>query len=123
MFRSRWRKIFRDVWARKGRTAMASAAIFVGVLGVVTLTSMGDLLISQLKQDLKEEELPMQAAFVSAPGGAQLDNASYLEALAAFPGVTLVEGRAVRQLSWKLPGEAKFDSLVKTPRPPGAMGG
>ena len=36
MLRSRWRKIFRDVWARKGRTAMASAAIFVGVLGVVT---------------------------------------------------------------------------------------
>ena len=109
MFRSRWRKIFRDAWARKGRTAMASAAIFVGVLGVVTLTSMGDLLLSQLKQDIKEEELPMQAAFVSAPGGAQLDNASYLEALDAFPGVTLVEGRAVRPLSWKLPGEAKFE--------------
>ena len=92
---------------------MASAAIFVGVLGVVTLTSMGDLLISQLKQDLKEEELPMQTAFVSAPGGAQLDNASYLEALEAFPGVTLVEGRAVRPLSWKLPGDAKFeDGLI-----------
>ena len=67
MFRSRGRKIFRDVWARKGRTAMASAAIFVGVLGVVTLTSMGDLLVSQLEGDLKEEELPMQAVFVSAP--------------------------------------------------------
>ena len=109
MFRSRWRKIFRDVWARKGRTAMASAAIFVGVLGVVTLTSMGDLLISQLKQDLKEAELPMQSVFVSAPSGAQLDNASYLEALVAFPGVRLVEGRAVRPLSWKLPGKTKFE--------------
>ncbi len=52
MFRSRWRKIFRDVWARKSRTVMASAAIFVGVLGVVTLTSLGDLLISLLKQVL-----------------------------------------------------------------------
>ena len=59
MFRSRWRKVFREVWARKSRTATASAAIFVGVLGVVTLTSMGDLLVSQLKQDLKEQELPM----------------------------------------------------------------
>ena len=57
MFRSRWRKIFRDVWARKTRTAMASAAIFIGVLGVVALTSMGDLLLSQLKGDIKEEEL------------------------------------------------------------------
>ena len=108
MFRSRWRKIFREVWARKSRTVMASAAIFVGVLGVVTLTSMGDLLLTQLKGGLKEEELPMQAVFVSAPGGAQLDNASYLEALNAFPGVTLVEGRAVRPLSWRLPNETKF---------------
>ena len=109
MFRSRWRKIFRDVWARKGRTAMASAAIFVGVLGVVTLTSMGDLLVSQMKQDIKEDELPMQAVFVSAPSGAQLDNASYLKALDAFPGVTRIEGRAIRPLSWKLPGVAKFE--------------
>jgi ABC-type lipoprotein release transport system permease subunit len=109
MFRSRWRKIFRDVWGRKGRTAMASAAIFVGVLGVVTLTSMGDLLVSQLKGDIKEKELPMQAVFVSAPSGAQLDNASFLEALEDFPGVTRVEGRAVRPLSWKLPGKTKFE--------------
>lgn len=108
MFRSRSRKIFRDVWARKGRTAMASAAIFVGVLGVVTLTSMGDLLTSQLKGDLKEEELPMQAVFVSAPSGAQLDNVSFLDALEDFPGVTRVEGRAVRPLSWKLPSKTKF---------------
>jgi putative ABC transport system permease protein len=88
---------------------MASTAIFVGVLGVVTLWSSGDLLVSQLKQDLKEEELAMQAVFVSAPSGAQLDNANYLEALEAFPGVTLVEGRAVRPLSWKLPGDARFE--------------
>ena len=109
MFRSRWRKIFRDVWARKSRTAMASAAILIGVLGVVTLSSMGDLLVSQLEGDLKEEELPMQAVFVSAPSGAQLDNASFLNALEDFPAVTRVEGRAVRPLSWKLPGETKFE--------------
>ena len=108
MFRSRWRKIFREVWARKSRTIMASAAIFVGVLGVVALTSMGDLLVSQLNEDLKEEELPMQQAFVSAPSGAQLDNAGFLETLDAFPGVTRVEGRAVRALAWKLPSETKF---------------
>lgn len=109
MFRSRWRKIFRDVWARKSRTAMASIAIFVGVLGVVTLWSSGDLLITQLKEDLKEEELAMQAVFVSAPGGVEIDNASYLKSLEAFDGVTLVEGRATRPLFWKLPGDAKFE--------------
>jgi putative ABC transport system permease protein len=109
MFRSRWRKILRDVWARKSRSAMAATAIFVGVLGVVTLLSAGDLLTSQLKQDLREEDLPMQAVFVSAPGGADLDNAAYLDALGESPGVTRVEGRAVRPLAWKLPGDAEFD--------------
>ena len=69
---------------------------------------MGDLLVSQLNEDLKEEELPMQQAFVSAPSGAELDNAGFLEALNAFPGVTLVEGRAVRPVSWKLPGAVRF---------------
>jgi len=57
---------------------------------------------------VKEEELPMQAVFVSAPSGAQLDNVSFLDALEDFPGVTRVEGRAVRPLSWKLPSETKF---------------
>ena len=109
MFGSRWRKISRDIRARKGRTVMTSAAIFVGVLGVVSLTSMGDLLVSQLKGDIKEAELPMQAVFVSAPSGAQLDNASYLATLEDFAGVTRVEGRAVRPLSWKLPNDAKFE--------------
>jgi putative ABC transport system permease protein len=109
MLRARWRKILRDVWARKSRAAMASAAIFVGVLGVVTLWSAGDLLTSQLRQDLRADDLPMQAVFVSAPGGADLDNAAYLEALAAVPGVTRVEGRAVRPLAWKPPGAAEFD--------------
>jgi putative ABC transport system permease protein len=109
MFGSRWRKISRDVWTRKGRTAMVSIAIFVGVLGVVTLWSSGDLLVSQLDKDLKEDQLPMQQAFVSAPGGVQLDNAEALRRLEAFPGVTRVEGRAVRPLLWKLPGDTEYE--------------
>jgi putative ABC transport system permease protein len=87
---------------------MASSAIFVGVLGVVTLLSAGDLLTRQLKQDLRQEDLAMQAVFVSAPGGSELDNGAYLRALEDVPGVTHVEGRAVHPLSWKLPGDAEF---------------
>jgi putative ABC transport system permease protein len=109
MIGSRLRKIFRDVWARKGRALMASSAIFVGVLGVVTLLSAGDLLTSQLKQDLRQEDLAMQAVFVSAPGGSELDNEAYLRALEEVPGVTRVEGRAVQPLAWKLPGDDEFE--------------
>jgi ABC-type lipoprotein release transport system permease subunit len=113
MIGSRLRKIFRDVWARRSRALMASAAIFVGVLGVVTLLSAGDLLTSQLKRDLRQEDLAMQAVFVSAPGGSELDNGAYLRALEEVPGVTRVEGRAVQPLSWKLPGEDDFaDAFV-----------
>ena len=68
MFKSRARKIFRDVWGRKGRTAMASIAIFVGVLGAVVLVSSGDLIVSQLGKDLREEEMAMQQIFVCSSG-------------------------------------------------------
>ena len=98
MLKSRGRKIFRDVWSRKGRTAMASLAIFFGVLGVVILVSVGDLMVSQLKADLKQDELAMQQIFVTLPGGVEPDNAAALEALRALPGVTNVEGRAVAPL-------------------------
>ena len=94
MFGSRGRKIFRDVWARKSRTAMASIAIFIGVLGVVTLVSSNDLVISQLDKDLKEDEMAMQQVFVSVPSGAEVDNAAYIEMLEEQPGVDVVEGRA-----------------------------
>ena len=54
MFRTRARKIVRDVIARKGRTALVSAAIFIGVTGTIALFSMRNILIGQLKEDIKE---------------------------------------------------------------------
>ena len=77
MFRSRARKIFRDIWGRKGRTALAATSIFIGVLGVVMLISMGDLYISQLQEDIQEEELAMLDLPVTVPGEMEVDNAGY----------------------------------------------
>jgi putative ABC transport system permease protein len=110
MYNSRARKVLRDVWARKGRTAMASIAIFVGVLGVVVLVSVGDLMVSQLKKDLLEPELAMQQVFVTLPGGSEPDNAAALETLGALPGVTNVEGRAVAPVPCKRPDGQGFDN-------------
>ena len=67
MFRSRTRKILRDIWARKGRTLLVSIAIFIGVLGVVTLISSGDLMLRQLHKDLQPDKLGMIRAFVTVP--------------------------------------------------------
>ncbi len=110
MFRTRGRKIIRDLWVRKGRTALAATSIFIGVVGVVILISVSDLLIRQLEQDLQEEELAMMQVFLTVPGGTELDNDAYLEQLGALPGVARVEGRATYPLFWKQPGDVRFEN-------------
>lgn len=108
MIRTRTRKVLRDIWARKVRTLLVSASIFVGVFGVVTLFSTGELLISQLEKDIQAERLAMIRTVVSVPAGAQVDNAAVLATLRAQPGVATVEGRAVYFSQWRLPGDDRF---------------
>jgi putative ABC transport system permease protein len=92
MIRTRGRKILGDVFERKGRTLLVSAAIFIGVLGTIALFSMSDIIISQLREDIKEDELSMLSVFLSVNVGEQLDNQLYLEQLGELPGVTEVIG-------------------------------
>jgi len=92
MIGSRIRKIFRDVWARKGRTLLVSTAIFIGVTGTIALFSMSDILVSQLREDIKEDELAMIQVSMYTDPSAQLDNAAYLRLLADYPGVTAIQG-------------------------------
>ena len=87
MFKSRGRKIFRDIWGRKARTAMASVSVFIGVLGVVALMSIGDLVTRQLREDKKEHEYPMLEVSLALPGKPETDNAAYIETLETLPGV------------------------------------
>ena len=115
MYRSHARKIIRDIWSRKGRTLLVSIAIFIGVLGVVTLISAGDLMLRQLQKDLQQDKLAMLRAFVTVPKGIDLDNASYLQTLAELPGVTEVQGNVISPISWKLPGEVEFsDGVIRS---------
>lgn len=91
MIRTRVRKILRDVWARKGRTILVSTAIFIGVTGTIALYSMSDILIGQLKEDIKEDELSMAQIAVVPKEGRQPDDLAYLRRLSAYPGVTEVQ--------------------------------
>ena len=112
MFGSRIIKIWRDVWSRKIRTLLVSSSIFIGVFGVVTLFSTGEILINQLNEDLDQDRLAMIRMRVTVSAGAQVDNAAYLETLnapAVLPGSETVEGRAVYPLFWRLPGEDRFE--------------
>ncbi|WP_119070430.1 FtsX-like permease family protein [Aggregatilinea lenta] len=112
MNRSTFRKIWGDLWTRKSRTILVSVSIFIGVLGVVTLITAGDLLVRQLKADVKESELPMLSANVVVPpseGDVTLDDTAYLEALdEAFPDVMAIEGSSNNPFYWKLPDEGRF---------------
>lgn len=90
--RTRGRKILRDVMARKGRTALVALAIFIGVAGTITLFSLSDIIVGQLRQDIKEDELSMLDAFVTINAGTLPDNDTYLAELSAIPGVTDVQG-------------------------------
>lgn len=91
MIKTRTRKILRDVWARKGRTLLVSMAIFIGVTGTIALFSMSDVLISRLKEDIKEDELMMLQVSVSPKEGVQADNVAYMQYLNNLPGVTEVQ--------------------------------
>lgn len=103
IIRTRVRKIFRDVLARKGRTALVSTAIFIGVIGTIALFSMSDILITQLETDIKQDELAMLQVSVSAEEGAQLDNAAYMRMLEDYPGVTdVVAGIEERPIYFKV---------------------
>ena len=113
MHDSIWRKIVGDIRTRKGRTALVSISIFIGVLGVVTLITAGDLLVRQLTADIQQDELPMLVNIVVIPGDppANLDNEAVLATLAGLPGVTVVEGQASYPLFWKLPDETRFREM------------
>ena len=108
MIQTRLRKIWRDVGSRKTRTFLVSFSIFIGVFGVVALFSTGDLLIKQLEKDIQKNHLAMMRIFLTSSGDAQIDNQAALATLNAQPGVSVVEGRAVYPLLWKLPGEDSF---------------
>lgn len=112
MNRSTFRKIWGDLWTRKGRTLLVSLSIFIGVVGVVTLITAGDLLVKQLQEDIQETELPMLQVFMLVPpseGEVELDNQAYIDDLkAAFPDMTDVDGEANNPFYWKFEDESRF---------------
>lgn len=99
--RTRGRKIIRDILARKTRTLLVSASIFVGVLGVVVLTTIGQLMTRQLDKDLQESELAMLRIYINSEASTSLENTLILENLRRLPDVTAVEGQAVYQFTWQ----------------------
>lgn len=87
---TRGRKVIRDIQARRGRTTLVATAIFVGVAGTIAMFTLSLVLVGQLGEDVKEEELPMLGVYVTVNTDAPLDNEAYIQALAEQPDVTEV---------------------------------
>lgn len=107
---TRTTKIYRDIVARRTRTALVSLSVFVGVLGVVVLTTLGTLITRQLEKDLVPADLAMLRIFVESGSNGKTDNAAALQKLRDYPGVTSVEGQAVYEFAWKRPDQSDFQA-------------
>lgn len=103
---TRTRKVFRDIVARKARTALVSVSIFIGVLGVVTLVGCGDLLITRIYDNIDPDKMPMLGVNVSPQDGtdpATLERDVVIAALRDYPGVTEVQGWVSGEMYWREP--------------------
>ena len=94
MFRTHIRKIVGDLRKYKLRTVLVAVSIFVGVLGTVTLFSMGDIIVRQLEADLQPEKMAMLSVELSTVDASALDNTAHLAALAGQPDVAALQAYA-----------------------------
>ena len=94
-------KVLRDISTQKTRTILVTASIFVGVLAVVALTTLGALLSNQLQEDLQPSQMAMLRVYVNTSATEPIDNTLVLDKLRQQPGITVVEGQAVYQFSWR----------------------
>ena len=69
------------------------------MLGVVTLFSMGDIIVTQLQEDIQQDKLAMvKVGLTTSESEAELlSNADFLQLVDAQPGVSLVDGQISSQ--------------------------
>lgn len=110
MAKTRSRKIWGDILSRKGRTALVSMSIFIGVFGVVTLFTMGDLIVNRLEDDIQPDKLAMAKTHLNvAAGETAPDNDAFINQVLAYPGVTVAEGYLSSQLYFQTEGDNEFE--------------
>lgn len=119
MIRTRGRKILRDISSRKMRTVLVSTSIFIGVLGVIALLTVRDLIVRQLEEDVREDELTMIDVEVSLRSGDVVDNQALLhllnqddeseQNLEALNGISIVEGQAIYPIEFRHANEDKYE--------------
>lgn len=110
MIRTRLLKIFRDSLSQKTRTFFVIFSIFVGVLGTVVLSTMGQMLARQIEGDLAPDEMAMLRVYVTSEADGPIDNGEVFAAIRDEPSVTDVEGQAAYEVAWRLPEDTVFQA-------------
>ncbi|MBN1566140.1 MAG: ABC transporter permease [Anaerolineae bacterium] len=108
MINTRWLKILRDVQKRKAQTLLVSVSIFIGVFGVVTLLTMGEITVDALNSTIQQDRLAMIRAYVREKNEAATTATDYLAALNDLPDIERVEAIGHYPVYWKHPDAAKF---------------
>ncbi len=114
--RTHRRKIFADVFSRRGRTLLVSLSIMMGVIGVVALVGMSDLINRQIIEDTPPETVAMNKLLVGLPFGRLTleQNRELLRQIEAeAPGVVRAEGQALYQAGWRR-ADAPADTPYRT---------
>ncbi len=107
MLRTHIRKIFSDLRKYRFRTALVSASIFIGVLGTVALFSMGDIIVSQIEEDLNPIHMAMLNVTINTVNADMIDNDAHLVTLTAQPEVTVLQAYAEYEASLQLSGDVE----------------
>ncbi|HZY41505.1 MAG TPA: ABC transporter permease, partial [Anaerolineae bacterium] len=107
-----FRKIFRDLWRSKGRTALAVLSIFIGVFAVGMVGGLGDLMPSRMIGSYRETNPAHINIFLS---GAVSDDD--ITALSRLPGIAGVEGLRGLGASWRTDASQPLRNMDLTVRP------
>ena len=98
MFRTRWQKVFIDLWRNRARTLVVALAIGVGVYAVGGVINTQEIMIREFERD-QASARPAQAIIRTTAF-----DASFAERVAAIPDVVVAEGRHVARGHTLKPG-------------------
>lgn len=109
---TRDRKIIKEISTRKRRTLLISAAIFISVAGIITLFSLGDILIRQLEKEIDNDDIAMLNTVVIATEQAYLDNGATLERLQTQTNATAIQGSLRATVRWRSDHESYTTATI-----------
>ena len=87
MIRTRWYKVFFDLWHNKARTLLVALAIAVGVFAVGFVANARAILVRELELDLEKAQLAAGTLYTTP------STAVFIDRISDMPEVSIAEGR------------------------------